>query len=363
MFGDRVERVRARMGEVGVEVVLLSPGAELAWLTGYNVKASERLTMLVLRPESDAVLLVPELEAPKVEPRPDLFEVRPWGETDDPLQTVARLVGGGLAVAISDRTWARFVLALQEALPDASWQTASTVIAPLRALKDEAEIAALRRAAHAADDVAAQLMGGDIGLTGRTEADVSAEIGARLRAAGHDSVSFAIVASGPNSASPHHTPGSRVIGAGDPVMCDFGGPLAGYCSDITRTVVAGEPTARLQEVYGVVHEAHACAVETARVGVAAEDVDRAARQVIVEAGFGAHFIHRTGHGIGLEGHEDPYLVAGNHIPLEAGNAFSIEPGIYLPGEFGVRIEDIVIATDGGPDVLNQADHSLTVVEG
>ena len=362
MFDDRAKRVRARMEERGVDVMLLSAGADLAWLTGYDAKASERLTMLVLPAAGDATLLVPQLEAARVEPRSELFALVPWAETDDPLAGVADLVGSGRSIAVADRTWAAFVLGLQAALPGAAWQPASPITGPLRAVKDEGEVTALRRAAHAADAVGAQLIGGDIGLVGRTEADVSAEIGARLRGEGHDSVSFAIVASGPNSASPHHTPGSRVIEAGEPVVCDFGGALAGYCSDITRTVVTGRPTARVRGVYAIVQEAQAQAVEAARVGVPAADIDAVARAIITDAGYGQEFIHRTGHGIGLEGHEPPYLVAGNREALAPGHAFSIEPGIYLPGEFGVRIEDIVVATPGGPDALNLTDHALHVVE-
>ena len=362
MFEERIERVRARMNELGIDALLLSVGADLPWLTGYQAMASERLTMLVLPVDADATMVVPELEAPRVEARAELFTLRPWTETDDPIELVASLIGGRAQLAISDRTWATFVLALQSAQPAAVWQPASLVTAPLRAVKDAAEIAALRRAAHAADSVATELLKGDIPLIGRTEAEVSAEISARLRAAGHDSVSFAIVASGPNAASPHHTPGDRRIGAGESVVCDFGGPVGGYCSDITRTVFTGAPDARARDVYSTVQAAQAAAVDAATVGMPAEDVDGVARRIITEAGYGDYFIHRTGHGIGLEGHEPPYLVGGNCEALVGGNAFSIEPGIYLPGNLGVRIEDIVVASDAGPEALNVADHDLAVVE-
>lgn len=362
MFDDRVTRVRARMEELGVDALLLSAGADLSWLTGYHAMVSERLTMLVLPAHGDATLVVPELEAARVSERAGLFDMRPWTETEDAVGVVAGLVRGRRRVAIADRTWATFVLALQAALPDASWEPASRVTAPLRAVKDGAEIAALRRAAQAADHVAAQLIGGEIPLIGRTEAEVSADIGARLRAEGHDSVSFAIVASGPNAASPHHTPGTRRIAAAEAVVCDFGGPLSGYCSDITRTVFTGTPPPAFRDVYGTVEEAQARAVDAAKAGVPAEEVDAVARGVITDAGHGPRFIHRTGHGIGLEGHEPPYLVAGNRETLLPGHAFSVEPGIYLPGQFGVRIEDIVVATDGAPDALNLTDHSLHEVE-
>ena len=362
MSSPRLDRVRARMKETGVDALLLSLGADLPWLTGYEAMPLERLTMLVLPADGDATLVVPRLEAPRVEERPEVFSVRPWNETEDPVAVVAELVGNRRRLAISDRAWATFLIGLQQSVEGATWSRASDVTGPLRARKDAAEIEALRLAAQAADRVAAQLLGGEIPMIGRTEAEVSADIGRRLRAEGHDKVNFAIVGSGPNSASPHHEPGARRIEAGEAVVCDFGGTMAGYCSDITRTVFTGDPPAEFRELYDVLQRAQAEAVQSAVVGTPCEKVDGIARDIISDAGFGEHFIHRTGHGIGLEEHEDPYLVSGNGQPLADGHAFSIEPGIYLAGRFGARIEDIVVATDAGPDALNTADHSLHVIE-
>jgi Xaa-Pro aminopeptidase len=362
VLSDRVDRVRARMRELDVDTLLLSLGADLPWLTGYTAMPLERLTMLVLPEDGDATLVVPLLEAPRVEERPEVFRLRPWAETEDPVGIVAGLVGGRRRLAVSDRAWATFVLQLQSSLPGARWQVASLVTAPLRARKDPDEVAALRAAAAAADRVAAALQLGDIPLVGRTEAEVSAELGARLVAEGHSRVNFAIVGSGPNSASPHHEPGPRTIGAGEAVVCDFGGTLAGYCSDITRTVFTGPPPSEFRHLYAVLQRAQAEAVAAAMVGTPCEDVDAVARRIIDEGGYGPHFIHRTGHGIGLEEHEDPYLVGGNCEALAPGHAFSVEPGIYLPGRFGARIEDIVVATGSGPEALNAADHDLAVVE-
>jgi Xaa-Pro aminopeptidase len=229
-------------------------------------------------------------------------------------------------------------------------------------VKDASELAALRRAAEAADRVASQLLGGDVRLVGRTEAEVARELSDRLLAEGHQRVNFAIVGAGPNSASPHHEPGPRRIGAGEAVVCDFGGTLDGYCSDITRTVYTGSPPSEFLEVYATVQAAQSSGVAAARAGASCEEVDRAARSSIVEAGYGDFFIHRTGHGIGMEEHEDPYVVSGNGTPLAPGHVFSVEPGIYLPHRFGVRIEDIVAVGPNGPEALNRADHDLTVVE-
>ena len=362
--GARLARVRDRMGELGVDALLLSVGADLPWLTGYEAMPLERLTMLVVRAGDDELpaLVVPRLEEPRVE-RTGGFDVVAWDETEDPVEHVAGRVGDARVVAIGDQTWARFALALQQQLTDRSWLPGSSVTGPLRAIKDAEEVAALRRAAAAADRVADQLVSGEIPLVGRQEAEVSRDIGARLRAEGHDRVNFAIVGSGPNSASPHHDAGLRRIEAGDAVVCDFGGSLDGYCSDITRTVFVGEPPAEFRDLYRVLQEAQAEAVDAAVVGTPCEDVDGVARRIITDGGYGAHFIHRTGHGIGREAHEDPYLVGGNCEALVPGHAFSVEPGIYVSGRFGARIEDIVVATSAGPEALNRVDHDLAVVEG
>jgi Xaa-Pro aminopeptidase len=297
---------------------------------------------------------------------PEVFTLRPWGETEDPFDIVVPLViehaGSSPVLAISDRAWATFVLRLQAALPGARWRPASELTARLRAVKDAAEVGALAEASAAADRVATALLAGEIALVGRSERDVSVEITHRLLAEGHEKVNFAIVASGPNSASPHHEPGERVIGRAEPVVCDFGGALGGYCSDITRTVFTGRPSPELARVYDVVAAAQASGVMSAKVGEPCSAVDGAARSVIAQAGYGDYFIHRTGHGIGLEEHEEPYIVAGNPELLAAGHAFSVEPGVYVPGHHGVRIEDIVVATSEGPRPLNTAGHTLTVVD-
>ncbi|MFZ1488409.1 MAG: M24 family metallopeptidase, partial [Ilumatobacteraceae bacterium] len=221
---------------------------------------------------------------------------------------------------------------------------------------------ALRAAGAAADRVARQLHGGEIPLVGRTEAEVSADISARLIAEGHDVVNFAIVAAGENAASPHHHPGRRVIRAGEIVLTDFGGTMGGYCSDTTRCVYTGRPTSEIADAYAVLHEAQQAAVAAATVGTPCEEVDAAARRIIAAAGWGEQFLHRTGHGIGMEAHEEPYIVSGNRLPLEPGHAFSVEPGIYVAGRWGMRLEDIVVATDAGPQTMNDTDRALVSVD-
>ena len=347
------------MTELGVDVMLLSVGADLPYLTGYEAMPLERLTMLVLPGDGVATLVVPRLEAPRVVEQPDAFTLRPWDETEDPIALVAAMTGGARSVAVGDQTWARFVLDLQHALPKAGFRKASEITGPLRVVKDTAEIDALRAAAHAVDGIAADMRSQP--FAGRRESDVHRELVDRMLDVGHQRSNFAIVASGPNGASPHHEPGSRVIEAGDVVLCDFGGTMRSYCSDITRMFVVGEPTAEVRDTYAVLVEAQEKAVQAATVGTPCEEVDDTARRVIAGAGFGDRFVHRTGHGIGVEAHEDPYLVSGNPAPLAAGNAFSIEPGIYLPDRFGLRLEDIVVATADGPERLNLAPRDLAVV--
>ena len=363
VYLDRLSRVRAAMEERGVDVVLLSVGHDLPYVTGYLAMPLERLTMLVLPLRGDATMVIPRLEAPRVVEQPGAFGLLPWGETEDPVELVAKLVGDAQSVAVGDQMWARFLVDLLPKLPSARFSRAVEVVGPLRARKDAAEIAALTAAGAAADRVAAQLHAGEIALIGRTEAAVSADISARLIAEGHDVVNFAIDAAGENAASPHHHASDRVIMRDEVVLCDFGGTMNGYCSDITRCVYTGSaPASEIADAYAVLHASNAAGYEAGQIGNDCQDVDRAARKVIDGAGFGDYFIHRTGHGIGLEAHEDPYMVEGNAQPLAAGHAYSVEPGIYLSGRWGMRLEDIVVATDDGPVLLNHADRSLVTVE-
>ena len=361
VYLDRLRRVRSAMAEQRVDVLLLSVGPDLPWLTGYQAMPLERLTMLVVPSDGNAVMVIPRLEAARVAEQPGVFSLQTWNETDDPIELVARLAGRATNVAIGDHTWTRFLVDLLPAMPAATWRRGVEVTGPLRMAKDAVEIERLVAAGAAADRVAAQLHSGDIALVGRTEADVSADISARLIAEGHDKVNFAIVAAGENAASPHHHASSRVIRNGEVVLCDFGGTMAGYCSDITRCVSLGEPPSDVAAAYAVLHAAQAAGVKAGTVGTPCEDVDAASRRIIADAGYGEFFIHRTGHGIGMEEHEDPYIVSGNALPLAAGHAYSVEPGIYVPGKFGMRLEDIVVASADGPMPLNHARHELVIL--
>jgi Xaa-Pro aminopeptidase len=360
-LAERLRRVRAATASAGLDALLITPSADLRYLLGTPAESHERLTCLVLPAGGDPVLVVPRLERPGWAgvPTGELgVEVVDWTDQEDPYPLVARLIGDAKRVGVADAMPARHVLALRAALPDARQELAGPVLRELRMRKDATEVAALRKAGAAIDRVHARMA--ELLRPGRTEAQVGADIAAAIVAEGHSEASFVIVGSGPNGASPHHELSDRVIEPGDVVVVDIGGPVPeGYYSDSTRTYcVGGEPPAEVSDTYAVLQAAQAAAVEAVRPGVAAEDVDATARRIIAEAGFGEYFVHRTGHGIGLEVHEEPYINAGNDLALEPGMAFSVEPGIYLPGRWGARIEDIVVVTEDGREPLNARPHEL-----
>ncbi len=361
MYADRLRGAARRLADAGGGALLVAPSPDLRYLVGYEPMPLERPTLLVITADAP-VLLVPRLERPLAAAAPAAgdLELLDWRDDEDPYAIVASCIVGAGTVFVGDRIWGSHVLALQRAVPGAAWASAAPIVGAMRARKDDVELAALRRAGAAADAALANLLSGP--LTGRSEHAIAQELGELLVAHGHDQAAFTIVASGPNSASPHHEAGERTIRDGDAVVLDFGGTVDGYYSDTTRTVVVGEPAERLCEVYVVVAAAQRAATEVVRPGIEIETVDRAARSVIEAAGFGDRFIHRTGHGIGLEVHEPPYAAAGDHTVLEPGMTFSVEPGVYLDGELGVRIEDIVEVTDDGVESLNTTSRDLRVVD-
>jgi Xaa-Pro aminopeptidase len=359
---SRLELVRDSVRAAGLDAVLLTPGPDLRYVTGYDAKQLERLTCLAVPAHGDPALFVPRLELPAAQASPAGslgLDIVPWAETADPFRLVAGLLGSVSAVGLSDRMWALFVLAFGDALPGVRLALASGALRPLRIRKTPAEVAALREAGEAIDRVHARVPGWL--RPGLTERQVGSVIAEAILAEGHASADFAIVGSGANAASPHHELSDRVLTAGDVVVVDIGGTMpSGYCSDSTRTYAIGDPPAEFTAYYKVLYDAQEAACEAVRPGVTAESVDAAAREPITAAGYGEGFFHRTGHGIGLETHEDPYIVAGNREVLEPGMAFSVEPGIY-PGPHGARIEDIVVCTADGYERLNNTPRELVVV--
>ena len=361
-YAERLGRARAEMKRSGVDAMILSLGHDMPYLMGYLAMPLERLTMLVIPQDGEASLIIPRLEGPRVHQMNDVFTMVPWNETEDPVAIAHTLLGSAQTIAVGDQMWSRFLVDLLVHRPNAKYVRSVTVMEALRSRKDAAEVAALVAAGAAADRVAAQLHAGDIPMVGRTEAEVSADISARLIAEGHQKVNFAIVAAGENAASPHHHAGDRVIQYGEIVLCDFGGTMNGYCSDITRCVHIGEVPQDIADAYAVLLRAQAAGVNAGVVGSSCENVDAVTRAIIDDAGYGEYFVHRTGHGIGMEEHEDPYMVSGNTTPIAAGHAYSVEPGIYVPGKWGMRLEDIVVATDNGPMAVNHANHHLVVLD-
>ena len=346
----------------GIDAVVVTPGADLRYLTGYDAKPLERLTAFLLPAVGEPLLVLPALERSAALASGVDVDVVSWAETDDPFALVAEQLAGAARVAVDDHIWGIRLLTLQDRLPQATFSPAGPLIAPLRAIKQADEVAALREAAEAIDRVHARM--GEWMRSGRSEREVGADIARAIVDEGHVSVDFVIVGSGPNGASPHHEVSDRVIEGGDPVVVDIGGTMpSGYCSDSTRNYVAGRaaPSAYL-EAYAVLAEAQDAQRRYARAGVTAASVDEVGRAVLRDGGYGDLFIHRTGHGIGLETHEEPYIVAGNDTVLEPGMSFSIEPGFYLDGHYGARIEDIVVATDDGLDVLNQTPRDLQILD-
>jgi Xaa-Pro aminopeptidase len=367
---DRVSHAQKAAADAGLDALLVTPGPDLRWLTGYDALPLERLTCLVVPAAGEPFLVAPGLEVPAVLASPvhglDV-DVIGWGETEDPYAVIAARLPRARRVALTNRMWAEQVFRVRTALPDAEQSLTSEVIGDLRMRKSADEIEALRRAGQAIDRVHHRMS--EFLRPGVSERAAGREIATAILDEGHVTVDFVIVGSGPNGASPHHEVGDRILERGDAIVIDIGGTTAeGYCSDCTRMYTLGAPPPEFVDYFQVLHAAQRAACEYARPGVTAASVDAAARGVITAGGFGDAFIHRTGHGIGVESHEAPYIVEGNNLVLEAGMTFSIEPGIYLAGRHGARIEDIVVTTDHGtsgrPGIerLNTTDRDYVVLE-
>ena len=361
---DRLQRAGEAAAERGIDALLITPSPDYAYLLGYRAPALERLTCLVVRADGPPALVVPRLEEPLARHElgdiADALTTFPWDETEDPIRLLRDLLRGATRVALQDQMWARFALRIRAALDPAELVDAGRAMSSLRRVKSAAEIDRLRATAPAADAAMRAITAER--LSGRTEAEVSGMVRELLLAHGHDTADFGIVASGPNSASPHHTPGDRRIGSGDAIVLDFGGLRHAYASDTSRTCFVGEPPTEFAALYAVLRDAQAAACEAVAPGVPCSSIDAAAREIIADAGYGDAFIHRTGHGIGMEVHEEPYIVAGNDEPLDVGNAFSVEPGIYIADTWGARIEDIVVCTDTGGERLNRTSTELYLVD-
>lgn len=361
-YRKRMARAVRSAEAAGFAGLLVTPGPDLLYLTGYApVAITERLTVLVLASGHDPVMVVPRLERPDAEESPSAgaLELADWLDGTDPYQLTAGLLGHEQRFAVSDAAWAMHLLGLLRHTPDNAFVAMTEALPMLRAVKDEHELERLTAAGAAADQALYGIL--EVAFAGRRETEVGRDLADLLKAHGHSQVDFTVVGSGPNGANPHHEMGDRMIEEGDMVVLDFGGLKHGYGSDTTRTVHVGEPTDEEREIHELVCRAQQAGFDAVRTGAACQDVDRASRAVITDAGYGEQFIHRTGHGIGLTTHEPPYMIEGEEQPLEPGMCFSIEPGVYLPGRYGVRIEDIVTVTAEGGRRLNETPHEMQIV--
>ncbi|MGX1029296.1 Xaa-Pro aminopeptidase [Streptomyces ambofaciens] len=362
VYAARMDRTAYEAAALGLAGVLVTPGPDLVWLCGYRPTApAERLTLLVLTANSQPRLLVPAVDRPSAEAAPGAgtLRVSDWWEGQNAYAAAAGLLRPHGRYAVSDATWALHLLCLQASLPLATYQPLSVVLPMRRAVKDEHELARLTAAAAVADAAYEEVLG--LPFAGRSERELAADLAGLLRGHGRSRVDFTVVGAGPHAADPHHRPGDRVVGDGDMVVLDFGGLRDGYGFDTARTVHVGAPSDEERRVHETVRAAQRAAFGAVRPGVSCQDVDRAARAVIEEAGHAGRVAHRTGHGVGVTTHEPPYLVEGEEQPLEPGMCFSIEPGIHLPDRFGVRIEDVVACTEDGGRRLNTTSHELVIV--
>lgn len=364
IFQERCRKAQAVLAEQNLDYLFIGPGADLHYLIGTPGMDNERMMLFVLPREGDPAMIVPALEKLATSKYANFFELLDWRDGEGPQARLNQLLGKGGSVrsAVGNHLWSMFLLELQKVLPGGSWTTASGVLKKLRVSKSAEEVGFLKEAAAIADKAFSELI--TLQFSGRSEREMMGEINNLLLKYGQEQMLFCIVGSGPNGAQPHHHTGDRVIQSGDAIVLDFGGGYKGYCSDMTRMVLVegGQPDSDYEKVYNTVNEARAAGHRQARPGVSCHSVDAATREVITEAGYGEFFVHRTGHGIGMEVHEEPYIMNGNDELLEPGMAFSIEPGIYLPGRFGVRIEDIAIVTEDGEENINLSTHEIVRVK-
>ena len=350
---ERLARFQAILTDAGIDAFFASTPVSMGYLTGFFENPHERMTLIAIPAQGEPAMIAPALSANHAR-HTQIAEIRTWNDGDDPallFKSLAEDLGLRTGViGVDDDMPASFLIPMQAVLPAALFRLAGDTMGSLRKVKDAAELNSMRNSAKIADLAFADVIG--FATPGKSEIQIANQLFDSMRGRG-GSPTFSIVASGANGAEPHHISGDTIVNSGDTLVMDWGCELDRYQSDITRTIAIGTAADEPKKVYRIVYKAHMAARAAIRVGVPAEDIDAAARDVIDEAGYGEYFIHRTGHGIGMQGHEPPHIIAGNIEPLVAGQCFSIEPGIYLPGKFGVRIENIVAVTEDGHESFNE----------
>ena len=362
-FKARCSRAKEIMYEKDVDALCLTPSSDMLYLTGFRTEPSERILLCILPRSDEPRFIVPKLYQEQVERETWIKDVRVWSEESKTIIQLRNhlkeleLFSG--KIAISDRLWTRHYRFLQETAPKVRFTFASEIVNQIRMLKSRKEIYLMEEAARFAEGALEATLSDCI--QGKKECELAAKLEYQMRVRGSEGVPFeTIVASGPNSSVPHYSNGRRRVKVGDPLVLDLGAKFGHYCSDLTRTAIIGYAKPKINKIYELVHQAYQKAVETVRPGVTAAAVDQAARGVIIEGGHGEQFIHRTGHGIGLDVHESPYVSEKDQTGLEIGMTFSIEPGIYIPGQFGVRIEDVVVVTKNGCRTLTKYPTEMAV---
>jgi Xaa-Pro aminopeptidase len=357
----RLAALRGAMQEAGADLVALAPGANMDWLVGFHPMATERLCLLIVSMTTEAFVL-PSLDVEAVRTLTDI-PIFVGSDEESPsraLDAALTAVGGKTArkVVFDETMRADHVLLLIDALPAALRSVTTDTIGALRMRKSEDEIAGLKAIAEIIDE--AMQAAFSALAAGRSELEV--EIAIKEAFARHGArLGYWVIGGGPNSAYPHHSTGERKLGAGDAVVIDIAGYKDGYYSDMTRMAAVGHAPEGYDQIHAIVNRAVEAGIRAARVGARARDVDAAARQVITEAGYGEYFVHRTGHGIGLEVHEPPFITASSETVLDEGMTFTIEPGIYLPGRFGIRLEEIVVVRKAGAEILSSLSRDLRIV--
>jgi len=361
-FVARIKKIQELMREQSTDYLVLAPSSNLFYLTGLKTTADERLQAFLVPAEGKPVMILPEMYREVAENLgKNSFELLTWADGTDPVDLLLPLVNKHSAIAaIDEKMWAGHFLSVRKAFPGYEFIGASALIRQVRMIKDQNEMSLLEKAGRLTDKVMGEVL--MVIQPGISEKELAFFVESKLKEYGADELSFKpIIASGPNTSSPHHNTSERKLMLGDLVVLDFGGLFQGYCSDMTRTFSLGKASEDVKKIYNAVREANEAGFHAVQDGVSCEKVDEAARNVISRAGYAEYFVHRTGHGIGLDIHEDPFIVFGNQETLKTGMTFSIEPGIYLPGQYGVRIEDIVGLTEKGPVRFNNFSRELIEV--